>query len=190
MKHNCIHIKLKDKNNIDIDLNNNKIFELFKLSAGNNLINLIYNKKQSSNKDIEINYYNKYKNVNIGKIIYENTKNNKAIKIFNKIFISNNKERTKIIINNKQYELKENIENKNQFFKVKIKFLDKIFNLNSMFRDCESLLSIDNFKNINTKYLKTIYDLFLGCSSLLYIDDISNWNLNNINYNFLLKYFF
>ena len=50
-----------------------------------------------------------------------------------------------------------------------------------MFRDCKSLLSVQNFHNINTKYLKTIYDLFRGCSSLLYIDDISNWNINNIN---------
>ena len=72
----------------------------------------------------------------------------KIIKVFNKIFISNNKKRAKIIINNKQYELKENLENKKQF--VHIKFIDNIFYLNCMFKDCESLSSVKNFQYINT----------------------------------------
>ena len=38
MKHNFIHIQIKDKNNIDF----NEISELFKLSVGNNLIKLNY----------------------------------------------------------------------------------------------------------------------------------------------------
>ena len=50
-----------------------------------------------------------------------------------------------------------------------------------MFKNCNLLYSINNFLNLNTKYLKTIYDLFYGCNSLYYIDDISEWNLNNVN---------
>ena len=38
MKCNFICVKLKDKNNIN--LNNRKIHEIFKLSIGNNIINL------------------------------------------------------------------------------------------------------------------------------------------------------
>ena len=120
MKCNKILMKLKDKRNIR--LNNNKIFELFKLSLGNNKYILDYNKikKESSNKNLEISYYKKYIKTNIGKMIYKNTEKNKKITIFNKIFISNNKERAKIIINNKQYELKENLENK-KYFDQKLK---------------------------------------------------------------------
>ena len=162
MKYNFIHIKLKDKNNID--LNNNKTLDLFKLSAGNNIII----KKESSSEDLEISYYKKYIKSNIGIMIYKKCKDIKEIKILNKIFVSKNKERARIIINNKQYELKEKIENQKQFLKIKIKYIDNIFYLNCMFKDCNLLSSIKNFQNINTKYLKSINFLYSGCSSLLY----------------------
>ena len=50
MKCNFNHIKLKNKSNIN--LNNNQILELYKLSAGNNINIFDYNqnKKESSNK--------------------------------------------------------------------------------------------------------------------------------------------
>ena len=180
MMYNFIQLKLKDKSNIN--LNNNKILELFKLSAGNSVYIKGYNKnkKETPNKNFEISYYKKNIKSNIGKMIY--TGHNKEIKIFNKIFISKNKEKAKIIISNKQFELKENLENKKYFFQIiKIKFFDYIFYLNCMFKDCESLSSVKNFQNLNTKHLKEIYSLFAGCNSLLYIDDISNWNMNKIN---------
>ena len=109
MKCNFIHFKIKDKNKIN--LYNSKSLEIFKISVGNNIYNLDYNKnkKEFSNKNLEINYYKKYIKSNIGKMIYKNTGNNKEIEIFNEIFISKNKKRSKIIINNKQYELKENL---------------------------------------------------------------------------------
>ena len=113
-------------------------------------------------------------------MIYKSKENNIEIQIFNKKFILNNIKRAKIIINNKQYKLKGIIKIKN-ILKLKIKFLDNIFYLNSMFEDNISLSSIYHFQHLNTKYLKTINDLFAGCSSLIYIDDISNWNTNNIN---------
>ena len=113
-------------------------------------------------------------------MLYKSAKN-KEVKIFNDTFVSNNMKRAKMIINNKQYKIKENTQNLIQSVKIKINFLDNIINLNSMFSNCESLYSIHDFKNLNTKYIKTIYNLFAGCNSLIYIDDISNWNLNNIN---------
>jgi len=173
MKCNYINIKVKEKKC--------KILELFKLSLGNNANSLYYNEKEKKcpNINLKLIYYKKYIEKNIGKIIY--TKYGFYSKIFNKKFLLKNKKRAKIIINNKQYNLKENIENEKQIFKIKIKFLDIIIYLNSMFRDCESLSYVYNFKNLNTKYIKTIYDLFCGCNLLLYIDDISNWNINNIN---------
>ena len=116
-------------------------------------------------------------------MIYKATENMKEIKILDTEFIKNNIERAKIILNNKQYNLKKKIKIKiYKIYKIKIKFLDNIIYLNSMFKDCESLSSVYNFQNLNTKFLNSIYDLFNGCCSLLNIDDISIWNLNNINY--------
>ena len=60
MKCNFIHIKLKDKNNNN--LNNNKILVLFKLSLGNNIykLNCNKNRKETSNKNLEISYYKNF----------------------------------------------------------------------------------------------------------------------------------
>ena len=178
MKFDLFNVKIKDKNT-----KINKILELLKLSFGNNIANLNYNKKNSQNQNLEIivNCDKICIKKNIGKMIYKANKN-KEIKIFNEEFISNNKNRAKMIIYNKQYELKEIVENQKQSSKIEIKFLDNIIYLNSMFKDCKSLSCIYNLKNLNTKYLREIYGLFEGCNSLINLDDISNWNLNNINY--------
>ena len=164
MKSNFFYLKLKDKNHVNL--------KLFKLSLGNNANSLYYNKKKSSNQYLGINFYKKYYKKNIIIMIYKTIEINQEINILNKTFISNNLKRAKIILKNKQYELKENIENIKLIIKMKIKFLDDIVYLNSMFRDCKSLYFVNNLQNLNTKYLKRIYDLFYGCSSLLYIDDI------------------
>ena len=183
MECNYIHIKLKDKDNIH--LNKNKILGLFKLSIGNNVINLNYNKnkKESLNQNMQIIYYQKYFKKNVGKMRYIYLDNSNSIKILDKRFILNNIKRANIIINNKEYKLKENIgySELKILFLVKIKFLDKIINLNSMFEGCKSLSHIYNFQNLNIKYLKAIYNLFYGCNSLININDISDWNLINAN---------
>ena len=166
MKCNFIHIKLKDQNNLT--LNYSKILEIFKLSFGNDIIDLNYIQNKNSNNNLQIIYYKKYIKKNIGKMIYKNTENNKEIKIFGELFVLNNIKIAKIIANNKQNELKEKIGNEKQLFKIKIKFLNNnIVYLNSMFEDCQTLLSVNNFLNLNTKYLKAISRLFYGCSSLL-----------------------
>ena len=181
MKYNLIPIKLKSKNNIN--LNNNKIFELIKLSFGNNIIQLNYNKnkKEFSKANLEIINFKIYLEKNIGKMKYKSIDIFEEIKLFDKIFLLYNIKRAKIIINNKEYTLKEYIFNKKQVLKIKIKFLDNIIHLNSMFSGCISLLYVYNFQNLNTKYTKTICKLFKDCSSLLYIEDISYLNEKNIN---------
>ena len=80
MKPYLIHIKLRDKNEVNL----NRILGLFKLSVENNIFNLSYNKniKENSNHNLEINYDKKYIKKNIGKMTYEDYKNNK-IKIIN-----------------------------------------------------------------------------------------------------------
>ena len=68
MKCNFIHIKLRDKSNIN--LQKSKILELFELSLENSIINLKYNqnKKESSSQNLEIIYYKKYIQKNVIKI--------------------------------------------------------------------------------------------------------------------------
>ena len=167
MKCNFINIRLKNKEDICL---NNKREKLFKLSVGNRITNLKYNKNknESSNQNLKIIYDKKYQKKNIGKMKYGNFKGDEEIKIFNKSFISNNIKRVKIIINNKKYKIEEKIQNEKQIFDIKIKFLDNIIYLNSMFKDCKPLYSVFNFQNFNTKYLKEIFGLFEGCSSLKY----------------------
>ena len=115
MKCNFFNIKVEDKNK--------KTLELFKLSLGNDVNSIYYNKnkKKFSNKKLEVTFYKKFIKKNIGKMIYKETENKKEIKIFNRKFILNNMKRAKIIIDNKQYKLKEVIES-NKVFKIKIKF--------------------------------------------------------------------
>ena len=109
MKCNFIHIKLKDKSFIDTN-KEKKILEFTKLSIENNADELSYNKKISSNQNLEIIYKKKYKKNNIGKIKYKVNKDNKDdnyIQLFNSIFKLNNKKRVKIIAKNKQSKLKK-----------------------------------------------------------------------------------
>ena len=129
MKPYLIQIKLRDKNKVNL----NRIIEIFKLSAENNIFNLNYKKNitEYPNYNFKISYDKKCIKKNVGKIIFDTTEN-KEIKIYNEEFITNNMKRAKIIINNKQYELKGNIENLKRPFKIEIKFLDNIIKLNSM----------------------------------------------------------
>ena len=106
--HNNIHIKLKDKSKIN--LNNNRIIELFKLSLGNKVYKLNYNIKESLNQNLEIICIKKYISKKDVEMVYAN--NLKKVKIFDTKFISNNIKKAKIIINHQQYNLKEYMEKK------------------------------------------------------------------------------
>ena len=184
-----IHEQLKNKDNINLNINRIEVLKLFQLSIGNSIIKSKYpyisNKKISNNKFLfklktlkqNVKVINRKKLIekNIVKMIYKTNENNKEIKIFNKLFISSNIKRAKVIINNKQYDLKENIKSKiKKIYKIKIKFFDNIIKLNYMFKDCESLSSVYNLHNLNAKYLKSLRSLFYGCGSLLNIEYISN----------------
>jgi len=204
MKCNSIQIKFKIKNYAN--LNNKRLLILFRLSIGNDSNNLEYslksnknflddkfiykfgtlqsrghnkNKEQYSVQNLEIINKNNYIKINIAKMKYKIEENLAEKKLVDKIFLSNNMKRAKVIINNKQYDLTESINN--EINKIKIKFFDYAIYINSMFKDCMQLISVYNLQKVNTKYLKSIKNLFDGCSSLIFIDDISNWNINNIN---------
>ena len=71
MNFKFIHLRMKSKNNINI--NNNKILEFLKLSFGKKIINLNYNnnKQEFSNQNFGIIYYEKSIQKNVVKMIYK-----------------------------------------------------------------------------------------------------------------------
>ena len=122
MSCNYIYIKLKNKNYINFNKNQKKIFGLsigngissskaHYASNKNDLGNIFKFKTNPAlgyiNQYFEIIYNKKFAKKNNAKMIYKTNEINKDIKIFNPKFISNNMKRAKLIINNKQYYLKE-----------------------------------------------------------------------------------
>ena len=113
MSNNFIKIILKDNTN-NFNLNDNETLNFIKISLGKNANNFnnpyisnenirdsdlikFYDKKKSSEQNLEIIYYKKYIKRNFGKMIYKAKENNKPIKLFNRKFILKNYRKTKII---------------------------------------------------------------------------------------------
>ena len=58
--------------------------------------------------------------------------------------------------------------------------LKNIVNLNGLFYNCSSLISLPDISKWNTIKVTDMNGLFYNCSSLISIPDISNWNTNNV----------
>ena len=91
------------------------------------------------------------------------------IKLFDKKFVENNKDKCKIIYNDKEYQLteffdeKEKIEYFDEEFKIKIKGINNILDMSYMFNECIHLWKIlDNPKEKNTQVIFEAKDDFLG----------------------------
>ena len=147
------------------------------------IINQIYNISSGKNNS-EIIKKNNINRNKIGKIYMSfkiNENNIKELKIIDKEFIKINKNKVKFIIKNKIHDLYEKkIYENNINYKIKIKIFDIIIDINSMFKNCNNLMSLKLSIPINTKYLKNVSHLFDGCSALEELPDISKWNINNV----------
>ena len=118
-------------------------------------------------------------------IIYDiNKGNNEDINIFGKKFVENNKNICKMLIDNKEYEIceKYNIKsyNNNKLI-IKLRGIDNISNMNFMFSECSSLLSLPDISKLSTNNINNMSSMFYKCSSLLSLPDISKWNTINVN---------
>ena len=58
--------------------------------------------------------------------------------------------------------------------------LKNIVNLNGLFYNCSSLISLPDIPKWNTSKVKDMHGLFYNCFSLISIPDISKWNTNNV----------
>ena len=140
------------------------------------LYNTINKNKEMSNESINENKNilitkNKMNNISSNNklnemtIIY-NTENKNIIRIFGDDFVSNNKNNCYLLIDEKQNELcqlfKLNDIQKNKN-KLEIKLVETkiITNMNSMFKDCSSLRSLENISEWNMSNVTDMCYIFL-----------------------------
>ena len=134
-------------------------------------------------KDNKIDKYitNIRDNNNKIRLIYNNIHNRKEIKIFDNIFIENNKDKCKIFYNDEIYDLtnKFNAENIEQL-EIQLNGIFNITNMNKIFYGCTNLISLPDIPLINTKNVSDISYMFKDCSSLTSLSDISKWDTQNV----------
>ena len=66
--------------------------------------------------------------------------------------------------------------------------MENVDNINEIFKECISLISLPNISKWHTKNINYMNSLFEGCSSLISLPDISKWNINNLcDYRFIFK---
>ena len=118
-------------------------------------------------------------NKNYIKIKYNVNQNNKKIKIFGDTFVINNRSICKMIYNNKEYDLNSSFlfENTDEIILTNIK---NITQLNHMFAQCDSLLSIYNIEQLNTSNITNMSSIFNSYKSLLALPDTSKWDTSQV----------
>ena len=62
----------------------------------------------------------------------------------------------------------------------KEKILSHIIDMNSMFYECSSLISLPVISELDTKNVTNMGSMFFGCSSLISLPDISEWDTKNV----------
>ena len=128
-----------------------------------------------------INFFLFQNNIEIS-MIY-NINNNQKIKLFDKIFVDNNKENCILSINNKSIDICEyyslNKEIKDKYIKFKLIQKNRITNMSNMFFNCELLSSLPDLSKWNTTHVKDMSNIFSNCKLLSSLSDISKWNTSN-----------
>ena len=168
----------KDRNyQIFTSLNNIKKDKLL------NQLKIINQKKNDIDKMVDIMTIHKKLNYsNDISITYLNTNQGK-IKIFDRNFVNNNKDKCKIIYEYDEYELRSEFDTrnlKNDKLEIKLFGVNSITNINKMFNECEELESVTNTINWDTSKITDMSFAFNGCSSLKSLPDINNWKTNNV----------
>ena len=132
---------------------------------------------------------NKYKEIPLSKkknriqLIYKLIDNKIRIRIFGFKFVENNKHKCYLVYKGKKKTLMEYLlDEYNTNNKIKIEFIiiANIRNLEEMFLNCNSLIMIKGFSNLNTNRITNIRRLFYNCFCLESLSDISQWNIINV----------
>ena len=106
---------------------------------------------------------------------------NKFVKLFDSVFVDNNKDRLTLTIDGKeQKQLIEYFNNAANKDEINVKIVEKkpVTNMSFMFNNCKCLDSI-NFQKWDTTNITNMESLFQLCP-LETIPDISRWNTSNL----------
>ena len=102
-----------------------------------------------------------------------------SFNIFGKKFVENNKDNIELIIEGKKYKLMEKYDLKNGIINVQMIILNKLTNLECMFKNCKSLININDLQYLDTKEITDFSAMFDLCLSLTNIDALKNWDVSN-----------
>ena len=145
--------------------------------------------EEEKEEEDDINEDDFYQNFDKIKIIYK-IPLEETIRLFGDKFVENNKNVCKIIIDGQENELcsvynTRNIKfNEEKFFEIKLKGIANINNINYMFSNCKSLVSLPDIEKLNTSKFTEMCGIFEGCISLKKFSGISKWKTDNaININ-------
>ena len=161
---------------------------LYKESKNNYFIFGIHNKgmkiKDKNKKDkIKINkgiiLYKILNRLN-KKIVYD-IKIKEKTRIFGKNFVENNKNNIELFINRERHELTEyhyfNNIGKNEIYIIENKH---IIDMSNMFSECESITSLESFKNWDVSKVQNMNYMFFRCKSIESLDPLLNWDVSEV----------
>ena len=186
-----VNINRNIKDNIILNLNNNKI------------IGILDNKSKNYNSGTFINdlidqfvykinhtltpcseYKNNYSSINI-KIKIKKSEINKNIYFLDNYYTHDhlkelNEYNTELYINgNKRKYEKYFIPEKDGEYLIELRFTINLTDCSYMFSGCEKITYI-NFSNFSTSNIEDMSSLFWDCKSLNSLPDISKWNTSNV----------
>ena len=129
-----------------------------------------------------LNIYTKMNNDEIN-IIY-NIKGLKEVDLFDKYFVTRNKNNLKLIIDGGEHDLITKyklINNDKDILNIKLKGITNVTNMCSIFKFCNSLSPLSELNKWNTSNIYDMSYLFFFCRELKALPDISKWNTSNVN---------
>ena len=129
-----------------------------------------------------LNIYTKMNNDEIN-IIY-NIKGLKEVDLFDKYFVTRNKNNLKLIIDGGEHDLITKyklINNDKDILNIKLKGITNVTNICSIFKFCNSLSPLSELNKWNTSNIYDMSYLFFFCRELKTLPDISKWNTSNVN---------
>ena len=177
-------------NNLDMLNNYETIYNAinFKLEILNKDIKYFLNENLKNKKIYLMNILDRY--INQMDIVYEREKAKDEIKLFDWFFVENNKNYF-LTINHRIKKITEIYKiNDKKIKTIKIKlFTDKIVNnMNYMFNECTSLLSLADISKWKTNNVTNMNCMFSKCEKIYSLPDISKWNTSNVtNMNYMFN---
>jgi len=105
----------------------------------------------------------------------------KKVQIFGKQFVKLNKHHCKISYKGKQLNLNAFLDvNYDKLIEIKLIGVNNITNMDYMFSDCSSLVSINISSEWDTSKVTNMVGIFSNCKSLISLPDISKWDISKV----------